>query len=137
MDNKELLKRTRTDGLARVAFWQFMGFTIMLCLIWVNEIYDLAYLFFGIETSSMNIFRAYALSVVVIVCAVITVGHTYYQQKRIIQGLLTVCSYCHKIKIDSSTWKEMEKYITEHSLAAFSHGICPECFEKKTASIHD
>ncbi len=27
----------------------------------------------------------------------------------------------------------MERYISEHSNAQFSHGICPECMEKVSA----
>jgi len=47
-----------------------------------------------------------------------------------LQGLLPICSYCKKIRDDGNYWKQVEAYITEHSEAIFSHGICPECFEK-------
>jgi CheY-like chemotaxis protein len=47
-----------------------------------------------------------------------------------LQGLLPICSYCKKIRDDGNYWRQVEAYITEHSEAVFSHGICPECFEK-------
>ena len=47
-----------------------------------------------------------------------------------LQGLLPICSYCKKIRNDRNYWQQVEAYITEHSEAIFSHGICPECFEK-------
>jgi response regulator RpfG family c-di-GMP phosphodiesterase len=45
-----------------------------------------------------------------------------------LRGLLPMCSYCKKIRVDDSYWQQLEGYITEHSEAKFSHGICPECF---------
>ena len=47
-----------------------------------------------------------------------------------LQGLLPICSYCKKIRADQNYWQQVESYISEHSEAIFSHGICPECFEK-------
>jgi len=49
---------------------------------------------------------------------------------RQLQGLISICSYCHRIRNDEETWEKLEKYITNHSEAKFSHGICPECMEK-------
>jgi len=49
---------------------------------------------------------------------------------RQLQGLLPICSYCKKIRNDQNYWEQVEQYIEEHSEAEFSHGICPDCFEK-------
>ncbi len=45
-----------------------------------------------------------------------------------LQGLLPICSYCKKIRNDRNYWQQVEGYISEHSEAQFSHGICPECY---------
>jgi len=45
-------------------------------------------------------------------------------------GLLPICSYCKRIRSDHDYWEQLESYITEHSGAQFSHGICPACLEK-------
>lgn len=47
-----------------------------------------------------------------------------------LQGIIPICSYCHKIRDDQQMWQKLESYITDHSKAAFSHAICPECYEK-------
>ncbi len=47
-----------------------------------------------------------------------------------LEGLLPICSYCKKIRDRNNTWLPLELYIEERSEAEFSHGICPECFEK-------
>jgi sigma-B regulation protein RsbU (phosphoserine phosphatase) len=46
-----------------------------------------------------------------------------------LQGLIPICSYCKRIRSDSDDWEQLESYISEHSEAQFSHGICPQCFD--------
>jgi PAS domain S-box-containing protein len=46
-----------------------------------------------------------------------------------LSGLLPICSHCKKIRDDKGYWKQLEAYISEHSDAEFSHGICPDCFK--------
>lgn len=45
-------------------------------------------------------------------------------------GLLPICASCKKIRDDKGYWNTLELYISEHSGAEFSHGICPECAER-------
>jgi phosphoserine phosphatase RsbU/P len=47
-----------------------------------------------------------------------------------LQGLLPICSYCKRIRDDHDYWQQVETYMSEHSEATFTHGICPECYEK-------
>lgn len=63
------------------------------------------------------------------------------QQVKRLQGLLPICSYCKKVRNDGNYWEQVESYISKHSEAQFSHGICPDCYEnivkpelKKSAS---
>src|SRR5215472_1498699 len=49
---------------------------------------------------------------------------------RRLHGLLPICSYCKKIRDDRNYWRQVESYISEHTDAAFSHGICPDCYER-------
>lgn len=46
---------------------------------------------------------------------------------RTLSGLIPICSHCKKIRDDKQSWHQMELYISDHSDAAFSHGICPDC----------
>jgi sigma-B regulation protein RsbU (phosphoserine phosphatase) len=46
---------------------------------------------------------------------------------RKLTGLLPICAYCKSIRDDSNYWHRVEEYVTEHSGATFSHGICPKC----------
>ena len=44
-----------------------------------------------------------------------------------LSGLLPICAHCKKIRDDQGYWTRIESYISAHTQAAFSHGICPDC----------
>jgi len=46
---------------------------------------------------------------------------------RTLTGLLPICAHCMKIRDDQGYWTRIESYISAHSRAEFSHGICPDC----------
>jgi DNA-binding response OmpR family regulator len=48
-----------------------------------------------------------------------------------LHGLLPMCAWCKKIRNDSNYWQQVEVYISEHSDAQFSHGICPDCYVRE------
>jgi PAS domain S-box-containing protein len=48
---------------------------------------------------------------------------------KILSGLLPICCHCKKIRDDRGYWEQLESYISHHSEAMFSHGICPECMK--------
>lgn len=50
---------------------------------------------------------------------------------RSLEGVIPICMYCKKIRDDGDSWQQLERYISEHSEAFFSHGICPTCFEDR------
>jgi PAS domain S-box-containing protein len=52
-------------------------------------------------------------------------------------GMLPICASCKQIRDDKGYWKSVESYISEHSEAVFSHGICPECAKKMYAELDD
>ena len=49
---------------------------------------------------------------------------------KTLRGFIPICSNCKKIRDDQGYWNQIEAYISEHSEAAFSHGICPDCIKK-------
>jgi phosphoserine phosphatase RsbU/P len=51
-------------------------------------------------------------------------------QVRQLEGLISICSYCNRIRQDDNVYEKIEDYIEKHSQAVFSHGICPECVKK-------
>ena len=49
---------------------------------------------------------------------------------KTLQGILPICSICHKIQNDENRWARIEEYIAQHSEAQFSHGLCPDCVQE-------
>ena len=49
---------------------------------------------------------------------------------KTLSGLLPICAGCKKIRDDKGYWQQVETYIKEHSDADFTHGLCPDCFER-------
>lgn len=47
-----------------------------------------------------------------------------------LQGIIPICAHCKKVRDDQNYWQSVERYIASHSEAQFTHGICPDCFEK-------
>ncbi|MDB6168222.1 MAG: response regulator [Verrucomicrobia bacterium] len=47
-----------------------------------------------------------------------------------LEGMLPICSYCKKIRDDQNYWQQIERYLSEHSRAEFSHSICPDCYRQ-------
>jgi phosphoserine phosphatase RsbU/P len=54
---------------------------------------------------------------------------------RQLRGLLPICSYCKRIRNDENYWERVEVYVTDHSDAKFTHGICPSCLEAVKAEL--
>ncbi|HDP68675.1 MAG TPA: GAF domain-containing protein [Candidatus Marinimicrobia bacterium] len=53
-----------------------------------------------------------------------------YNKLKKLSGLIPICSHCKKIRDDNGFWNQVEQYISEHTDAVFSHGICPDCMKK-------
>lgn len=49
---------------------------------------------------------------------------------KTLKGLVPICASCKKIRDDKGFWNQIEVYISKHSDAEFSHGICPDCAKK-------
>jgi len=54
-----------------------------------------------------------------------------------LRGIIPICSHCKKIRDDSGYWKQVEQYISEHTEAEFSHGLCPNCLEELYPDLAD
>jgi two-component system response regulator VanR len=52
------------------------------------------------------------------------------EANKTLRGLIPICGYCKKIRDDRGFWDQVECFVSKHSEAKFSHGICPQCFDK-------
>ena len=49
------------------------------------------------------------------------------REVRLLEGLLPICAACKKIRDGEQRWHSLESYIHDHSMAEFTHGLCPDC----------
>ena len=117
-----------------IAFWQFLIFIMLLCLVWVNEVLDLASLIYAVPPTGVDWIGSSILTVCVIVVGFITIGYTFHQQKQVLKGIIKICSYCKKVQIDEAGWQRLDLFVSDKTRAEFSHGVCPECFAKQVES---
>ncbi len=47
-----------------------------------------------------------------------------------LKRLLPICPSCKKIRDDEGYWSNLESYLSKHSNAEFSHGICEKCMQE-------
>jgi hypothetical protein len=52
-----------------------------------------------------------------------------------LRGLLPICSYCKRIRDDRDYWNGLEHYISSHSDAKFTHGVCPSCMRDALSEV--
>mgnify|MGYP006119013007 CR=1 FL=1 len=127
-----------------IAIWQFLAFTLLILMVWVNEVVDFGHLLIDLPKRDFSWMRGCLGTGGVLLAASVAIGNTYIQQQQIVRGLLTICSYCHKVQVDSELWQRVETYISKRSRILFSHGVCPSCFvvqkeriEKDAANLKD
>ena len=56
---------------------------------------------------------------------------------NVMRGLLPICSSCKKVRDDKGYWTQVEQFVSTHSEARFTHGVCPECLVRLYGNIVD
>lgn len=49
---------------------------------------------------------------------------------RELEGILSICMHCKRIRDEEERWQRLEVYIEKHSRAMFSHALCQQCMEE-------
>ncbi len=127
---KKTLVLAIKHGFAYIALWQFLGFMLLLLLVWANEFIDFAAFFFDVAAQTPNYMRACLSSAAIITASIIVVGNTYNQQHKIISGMLTICPYCHRIELEKNIWDYIENQLNKKPSLHVTRGICDDCLEK-------
>ena len=69
--------------------------------------------------------------------AVIAQREKALAEVRRLQDLLPICSKCKKVRTDDGFWRQVDEYISEHSDARFTHGLCPDCARTVYTEHHE
>ena len=54
----------------------------------------------------------------------------YISEIKTLRGIIPICAHCKKIRDKDQYWHALEHYISSHTEAQFSHGLCPDCIRQ-------
>ena len=122
----------------RIIIYEAILWFFVILVIWLDEILDIPHYLFGAKPTPVNciecIFETCIISFGLIIIIYIT--NKLLNKIKHLEGFLSICASCKKIKDDKGCWVQIESYIRDHSEAEFSHGMCPECAEKFYPKIY-
>jgi hypothetical protein len=49
---------------------------------------------------------------------------------KTLRGLLPICSNCKAVRDDEGLWTQIERYVSRHTDASFTHSLCPDCLRQ-------
>ena len=121
----------KNKTLRMLTISQLFVILLFLCLTLGNEIIDVPHYVFNDAPTSysqrsgeITIELSIFFTIMVMQIALFS---KLYKRIRVLEGFIPICASCKKIRNAEDQWEQMEKYITQHSLAQFSHSICPDC----------
>ena len=103
----------------------------LLCLTLGNEILDIPHYVFN-DSPTLYSQRVGEIIIELVIFFIVTTIQILLfkrlnNQIKVLEGFIPICANCKKIRNTEDQWEQMEKYISQHSFARFSHGICPDC----------
>lgn len=117
--------------------WYGLAFAVVMPMIrfyFVTQVWAVPWTI--VEASVNAVIRVVVLSLFALLIDK-TARQTSQLQKEVglLEGLLPICAFCKKIRDEKEEWQPIEKYISEHSPASFSHGLCPDCIQKHYGNV--
>lgn len=116
----------------RILINEIIAFVLIILFLWLDEVVDIPALFLGAEETLINwresLFES--LGILAIGSVIVYYTNRIFQRMTYLEGLLSICANCKKIRDEKGNWRQIESYICERSEAEFSHSVCPECAEK-------
>ena len=92
-----------------------------------------------LQISRGKLLRNFLIVLVFIALVVIfTTIVLYLKQRQIktLKGLVPICASCKSIRNDKGYYEKLEKYISDHTEANFSHDLCPDCIKKLEPELY-
>ena len=122
------VKITKDILLRKIVAFEVIAFLLIIMLFWLNELLDLPNRLIGAPVTPINYAESILGTVAVLIVGTIVIYATHKLIKKIkfLEGIISVCSFCNKIRVDQD-WVNIDSYISDHSEADFSHSVCPPC----------
>lgn len=114
----------------KLIIYQIIAFGILMLLIVGDEMFDFPHVLFGAPATPINWQECWIEGSYILVLAVFSIFLTkmLIVKVKYLEGFIPICSFCRKVRVGKE-WQSMERYLSAHSEAELSHGLCPECAE--------
>lgn len=116
-----------------IVLFQAVILLIFLLLTITNEVLDLPHFMLGDKATTWNQrIGEISFELIIFMVAItfeIVLSRRLIRRIKILEGFLPICANCKRIR-NQNHWEQIENYISRHSLARFSHSLCPECLKK-------
>lgn len=115
----------------RIIVAEVVGVCAIVLLLWLDELIDLPHLMFGSVSTPVNWRESLmeTIGVLILGAALLTVTWRSIRRIRYLEGFLSMCAKCKRIKVND-TWLPLEDFLSTHSNAILSHGLCPHCLQR-------
>lgn len=119
---------------------QLVVLLLFLSMTLINELVDIPHYLLG-DAPTLFQQRLGELYIELFVFAIILIMEIliiiyFYNRIKILEGFIPICANCKKIRAQNK-WEQIESYIAKHSLAQFTHSICPDCNLKIYPELYD
>lgn len=127
---------TKIKITIKLIAYQLVGFGLLIFLIVGDELFDIPHNVFGSIATPINWSEALLEGSYILILSSFTMYLSLRLMKMIkyLEGFLPICAHCKKIRVEEE-WIQIEDFISRHSAAEFTHGLCPECVEKHYGDI--
>ena len=124
--------------IRRLIWIEFLFFALLVVFISIDDEYLLPKLI-GTESHWSRTALAGVLDSIWVICLfglAMFIQHKHLQKIKLLEGILSVCANCKKIRDGENHWTQIEEYIQQRSHADFSHTICPDCGVKLYGDLY-
>jgi hypothetical protein len=106
-----------------------LGFSLVLIMLWLNEVCDLPHHLFGAPPTPINWWESLMETgfVLVLACAVMAFNARLLKKIQGLEELLPICAHCKNIRKNDGSWEQIDDYISACTATEFTHTICPAC----------
>ncbi|MGA1792294.1 MAG: hypothetical protein ACMUIM_12470, partial [bacterium] len=93
----------------KIILIQIIGIFIVIFFLWIDEILDIPHFIFGSSATPINFFESLFETLVIFLLGTLIVLISLYLLKkiRLLEGLLHMCIFCKKIRIDGDWSKNI------------------------------
>jgi hypothetical protein len=104
------------------------GFTLIIAIIWLDELLDLPRLMFHAAPTPLRLGEGVLESVLTLLVGVTVVSITYRAFRRIeyLESLVVMCAWCRRVR-SGEDWLSVEEFLERQHNSRTTHGICRSC----------